>query len=77
MRNIKRVDSYAKEAQVHCTDNGRDLLCDVIQFNPGKFLTVSVEGKVNIDLRYVEKFDHYVGTMAKLEFTSSGPKRIW
>jgi|TARA_B100001964_G_scaffold230963_1_gene285046 hypothetical protein len=43
------------------------------QFREEESLTVIVEGKVRLHLRYT-KFKEYVGSMAGLEFVTKGPR---
>ena len=66
---------YDTEVSVKCTDNGRSLTADVIEFNPGVYMSVSLS-KVKVNLQYSSKFDEYVGSMGGLEFIAKSPKRL-
>lgn len=66
---------YDNEAMVKCTDNGKEVTANVIDFRPQVYLTVNVN-TVSVNLQYVTKFNHYVGSMAGMEFISSGPKLL-
>ena len=66
---------YAKETLVECTDNGKSIMVDVDNFQPGRYLSV-VMNTVKVNLQYQEKYDRYVGSMGGLEFISNGPKTI-
>ena len=66
---------YAQETLVACTDNGKSIMVDVDNFQPGRYLSV-VMNTVKVNLQYQEKYDRYVGSMGGLEFISNGPKTI-
>ena len=66
---------YAQEVLVECTDNGKSITADVDNFQPGRYLSV-IMNTVKVNLKYQDKFDHYVGSMGGLEFLSKGPKTV-
>ena len=66
---------YAQETLVECTDNGKSIMVDVDNFQPGRYLSV-VMNTVKVNLQYQDKHDRYVGSMGGLEFISNGPKTI-
>lgn len=55
-------------------DNGTVISAEVLDFAPQKYLRVSVKRSVTLTLKYIPKQDFYLGTMAGMEFTTSGPK---
>lgn len=68
-------DSYfSTNAQVTCTDNGKTMEADVVDFRQGVYLVVSVS-TVRVNLQYDAKHQHYVGNMSGLEFVSFGPEK--
>jgi hypothetical protein len=59
---------------VYCSDTDKTVMAEILEFNPRKFLNVAVERSIRLTMKYDAKHDQYVGNMAKLEFTSKGPK---
>ena len=66
---------YDNEAVIKCTDNGKQVTASVLDFIPEVYLVVNVN-TVSVNLQFVSKFDHYVGSMAGMEFISTGPKQL-
>ena len=64
---------YEETCVVHCTDNGNELIVDILNFNPEKYLDVSVNKQIKLNMRYDPKHHIYVGSMTGLEFTTKGP----
>lgn len=69
----EQTNHYETECTLECTDNGRKVSADVDQFKEKESLTVLIEGKVRVHLKYT-KFKEYVGSMSGLEFVTKGPK---
>lgn len=57
--------------KVTCVDNGKTMTGEIMAFKPGQFLTVSIDRRVKLTL----KFNKYVyeGNMGNLTFVSHGP----
>lgn len=66
---------YENECTLKCTDNGKEVEAVVDRFKTQEKLTVILEGKIRINLKYT-KFNEYVGSMGGLEFVTKGPKYI-
>lgn len=72
---VEKTDHYETECELKCTDNGRTMFASVDNFKQGDSITVIVEGKIRLHLKYT-KFKEYVGSMSGLEFITLGPKFI-
>jgi hypothetical protein len=64
---------YDDTCELTCTDNGNIVQAEIMQFVPEKFLKVSINRSVGINLAYNSQHKEYVGSMAGLEFTTAGP----
>ena len=64
---------YKDTCELFCTDKDRTEMAELLNFVPGKLLTVSIHRSIKISLRYDEKHKQYVGSAAGLEFISKGP----
>lgn len=58
------------------SDNGTVVEAEVLEFKPQAFLAVTVNRKVKVTLQYNARNDLYVGNMAGLELTTTGPKEL-
>jgi len=47
---------------------------EVLDFSPQKYLSVTVNRSVKVNLQYIPKHDMYLGNMAGMELTTKGPK---
>jgi len=72
---MRRETYYAYDCMVNCTDTGNDVNAEVVLFQPGSRLSVSVQG-MKIMLTYNKQHDIYIGNSAGLEFQSNGPKAL-
>ena len=74
---MRKTTTYADTCNIHCTNNNKEMLVEILNFKPEAFIDVSVNRSVKVTLRY-EKApnNHYVGMMAGLEFTTKGPKAL-
>lgn len=70
MKNI----SYDYTVKITCTDNGRIVDGDILNFKKQHYMDVSLNKSLKIHLNYNEKQKIYIGSMAGLEFTTPGPK---
>lgn len=64
--------SYSDVCKLRNTNNGIEVDAEIIEFKPGKILVVSLNKSIKLTLKHNGKI--YVGTMAGVEFTSSGPQ---
>ena len=69
---------YENTCNITCTDNDIVKEAEVLNFLPGKSLTVTINRQVKLSIVYHEsatkKF--YIGNMTGLEFTTPGPKEV-
>lgn len=63
-------------AEIVCLANGKKLVAEVLDFRPSYSLTVSVDRKARIHMRYNTGKKLYIGNVGSLEFTSTGPNVI-
>jgi hypothetical protein len=64
--------TYAETCKLKNTNNDVEVDADVLEYKPGKMLVVSLNKSVKLMLKHNGRA--YVGSMAGIEFTSSGPK---
>lgn len=64
--------TYAETCKLKNTNNDVEVDADVLEYKPGKMLVVSLNKSVKLILKHNGRA--YVGSMAGIEFTSSGPK---
>lgn len=62
---------YENTCEVHCTDNDKTVIADVMNFREKDGLTVVIATN-KIVMKYNGKV--YVGNLMGMEFTSLGPK---
>jgi len=67
--------SYDDTVKITCTDNGRIVDGDILNFKQQHYIDVSLNKSLKIHLNYNEKQKIYIGSMAGLEFTTTGPKK--
>jgi len=67
---------YADTCEIHNTDRDKVMTVEVLDFLPQKKLVVSVQRSVKVTLTYNEYHKVYIGSMAGMEFTSSGPQEF-
>ena len=65
---------YDETAKVTCVDNGQTVVADVLDFKPQAMLSISLERKLKMVLKYVAKSDEYQGELYGRTFISKGPK---
>ena len=66
--------TYADTVELKCTDNGKIVEAEVLDFRPNHTLSVSLQRSLKLILKYNAKGNVYVGSMSGLEFITSGPK---
>ena len=64
---------YENTCEVTCTDNGKTVEAEVMNFRHRDGLTVVVATN-KIVMKYKANADIYVGNLMGMEFTSKGPK---
>jgi hypothetical protein len=64
---------YKDVATLTCLENNQTIQGEVLDFKPAYMLTVSIERKVRVVLRYNTGKKLYLGRVGGLEFSSQGP----
>lgn len=75
---VQTRTDYANTCAVTNTDHGKTVDAEILKFVPEKFLDVSLNRSVKLSLRWQvlpSGTGLYVGNMAGMEFTSSGPEQ--
>ena len=67
---------YADTCEIYNTDRDKTMTVEVLDFFPQKKLVVSVQRSVKVTLTYNEYHKVYIGSMAGMEFTSTGPQEF-
>lgn len=65
--------SFANTCKLKNTNNEKIVEAEIMDFKPKRSLTVSVNRSVKVILQYNDRNKIYVGNMAGMEFTSTGP----
>jgi len=65
---------YDDVVKVTCVDNGQTVSAEVLEFKPQSSLSISLERKIKLVLKYVAKSDEYQGELYGRTFVSKGPK---
>jgi hypothetical protein len=66
--------TYADTVDLHCTDKNETINAEILEFRPNMLISVSIQRKIKMILKYNQRGNNYVGSMAGLEFTTPGPK---
>ena len=59
--------------QLHCVDNDKTMLAEVLSFKSGKSLSVSVLRQIKLEMKYNNISHVYEGKMGGLTFVTPGP----
>ena len=65
---------YDDKVKVTCVDNGQTVDAEVLEFKPLSLLSISLERKLKLVLKYVQNKDEYQGELYGRTFISKGPK---
>jgi len=65
---------YDDNVQVTCVDNNQTVTAEILEFKPQMILTISLDRKIKLVLKYVTKSDEYHGELYGRTFISKGPK---
>jgi hypothetical protein len=65
---------YDDKTKVTCVDNGQTIDAEVLEFKPQSLLSISLDRKIKLVLKYVAKSDEYQGELYGRTFVSKGPK---
>ncbi len=70
---------YADTCTVKNTDTGNTVTAEILKFSPEQVLEVSVQRSIKLRLHWQTTSSGaglYVGNMAGMEFTSTGPEQV-
>ena len=65
---------YEDTAHITCVDNGEVVNAEILEFKPEVILSVSLERKIKLTLKYNVKSDEYQADLYGRTFVSKGPK---
>jgi hypothetical protein len=65
---------YEDTAKVTCVDNGETVMAEILEFKPEVLLSISLERKIKLVLKYNVKSDEYQAELYGRTFISKGPK---
>jgi len=65
---------YDDKTKVTCVDNGQTVDAEVLEFKPQSLLSISLDRKIKLVLKYAAKSDEYQGELYGRTFVSKGPK---
>jgi hypothetical protein len=57
--------------EIICEDNGRKIVAEVLSFQEKKYISVSIDRQMKLNLNWNGKI--YEGAMSQLSFVSDGP----
>jgi hypothetical protein len=70
---MKVRSEYKDVATLTCLENNKTLQGEILDFRPAYMLTVSIDRKIRVVLRYNTGKKLYLGKVGSLEFSSKGP----
>ena len=65
---------YDDTVQVTCVDNNQTVTAEILEFKPQLLLSISLDRKLKLILKYAAKSDEYQGELYGRTFVSKGPK---
>jgi hypothetical protein len=65
---------YDDKAKVTCVDNGQTVDAEILEFKPQVVMSISLDRKIKLVLKYVARTDEYQGELYGRTFISKGPK---
>jgi len=71
---MTRHTDYDDHCEVYNFDSGKTVTADVLNFQPERSLTVSINKSIKVILKYQQRGHKYIGSAAGFEFWSDGPK---
>jgi len=66
---------YKDNVVLTCLENNKTVEGEVLDFKPAYMMTVSIDRKVRVVLRYNTGKKLYLGKVGSLEFSSAGPHK--
>ena len=71
---MTREIEYEDECELYNFDSGKTVTAEILNFQPERSLTVSINRSIKVTLRYQENGKKYIGSAGGFEFWSDGPK---
>jgi hypothetical protein len=71
---LRDRSSFSDTVNITCLENNKTVLAEILDFKRAYMLTVSVDRKVKLNLRYNTEKKLYIGNVGNLEFITEGPK---
>lgn len=71
---MTRHIDYADKCEVYNLESGKTVTAEILDFQPDRSLTVSINRAVKVVLRYQQQGKKYIGNVGGLEFWSDGPE---
>jgi len=65
---------YEDTAKITCVDNGETVEAEILEFRPEISLSVSLDRKIKLTLKYDARSNEYQTDLYGRTFTSKGPK---
>jgi hypothetical protein len=66
---------YKDTVILTCLENNKTVKGEVLDFKPAYMITVSIDRKVRVVMRYNTDKKLYLGKVGSLEFSSTGPSK--
>ena len=67
---------FSDKCTVVCDENQNKVVGEVIKFNKNKFLIISINRNIRLEMSYDRIKNIYIGNAAGLIFTSLGPEEV-
>lgn len=72
---MRSYNSYSDTVELTCLENNKILKGEVLDFKPAYMLTVSIDRKIKLVMRYNTGKKTYLGRVGSLEFSTGGPNK--
>jgi hypothetical protein len=70
---VRTRTEYNDTVTLTCLENNKTIQGEVLDFKPAYMITVSIDRKIRVVLRYNTGKKMYLGNVGSLEFSSNGP----
>lgn len=70
---MTREIEYEDTCELYNFDSGKTVTAEILNFQPERSLTVSINRSIKITLRYQANGKKYIGSASGFEFWSDGP----
>jgi len=73
---LSRDYLYNEEVRLYNVDKDKEVVAEVVYFEPEKSLLCSINNMIEVRLNYSAKHKEYVGSKAGMEFKTRGPELL-